>query len=157
MQGELNISSIYKFMLSVSCIEELDISSLCETVCRGSLTSPLMHCILYFTWVRVFSSLPHVMHVCRLPFHKCISHIYLYCWFIFHHFVDDWQKGGEWFWVYIYIFTIWVYVYTKRRRMIFTVYTKKREKVFGKRIFDLCMFLSPCLCIYICLVLCTSL
>ena len=31
MQGELNISSIYRFMLSVSCIEELDISSLCDT------------------------------------------------------------------------------------------------------------------------------
>jgi len=31
MQGELNISSIYRFMLSVSYIEELDISSLCDT------------------------------------------------------------------------------------------------------------------------------
>ena len=31
MQGELNISSTYRFMLSVSCIEELDISSLCDT------------------------------------------------------------------------------------------------------------------------------
>ena len=31
MQGELNISSIYRFMLCVSCIEELDISSLCDT------------------------------------------------------------------------------------------------------------------------------
>ena len=31
MQGELNISSIYRFMLNVSCIEELDISSLCDT------------------------------------------------------------------------------------------------------------------------------
>ena len=34
---------------------------------------------------------------------------------------------------------------------------KKGEKAFGRRIFDLCMFLSPCLCIYIYLVLCTSL
>ena len=34
---------------------------------------------------------------------------------------------------------------------------KKGEKVFGKRIFNLCMFLSPSLCIYICLLLCTSL
>ena len=31
MQGELNISSTYRFMLSVSCIEELDVSSLCDT------------------------------------------------------------------------------------------------------------------------------
>ena len=34
-------------------------------VCRGSLTSPLMHCILWFMWVRILSSLLHVMHVCR--------------------------------------------------------------------------------------------
>ena len=31
MQGELNISSTYRFMLSVSYIEELDNSSLCDT------------------------------------------------------------------------------------------------------------------------------
>ena len=31
MQGELNISSTYRFMMSVSCIEELDNSSLCDT------------------------------------------------------------------------------------------------------------------------------
>ena len=31
MQGELNISSTYKFMLSVLYIEELDNSSLCGT------------------------------------------------------------------------------------------------------------------------------
>ena len=31
MQGELNISSTYRFMMSVSCIEELNISSLCGT------------------------------------------------------------------------------------------------------------------------------
>ena len=31
MQGELNISSTYRFMLSVSYIEELDNSSLCGT------------------------------------------------------------------------------------------------------------------------------
>ena len=31
-------------------------------------------------------------------------YIYPYCWFIFHPFVDDWQKGGERFWVYICIF-----------------------------------------------------
>ena len=31
MQGELNISSTYRFMLSVSSIEELDISSLWDT------------------------------------------------------------------------------------------------------------------------------
>ena len=31
MQGELNISSTYRFMLSVSYIEELNISSLCGT------------------------------------------------------------------------------------------------------------------------------
>ena len=65
MQGELNISSIYRFILSVSCIKELDIFSLCDTLCKGSLTSPLMHCILCFMWVRVLSSLLHVMHVCR--------------------------------------------------------------------------------------------
>ena len=31
MQGELNIFSTYRFMLSVSYIEELDNSSLCDT------------------------------------------------------------------------------------------------------------------------------
>ena len=31
MQGKLNISFIYRFMLSVSYIEEVDISSLCDT------------------------------------------------------------------------------------------------------------------------------
>ena len=31
MRGELNISSTYRFMLSVSYIEELNISSLCDT------------------------------------------------------------------------------------------------------------------------------
>ena len=31
MQRELNISSIYRFILSVSYIEEVDISSLCDT------------------------------------------------------------------------------------------------------------------------------
>ena len=37
MQGELNIVSIYRFMLSVSHFEELDISSLCDTCVQGSL------------------------------------------------------------------------------------------------------------------------
>jgi len=31
MQGELNISSTYRFMMSVSSIDELDNSSLCDT------------------------------------------------------------------------------------------------------------------------------
>ena len=65
MQGEPNISPIYRFMLSVSYIEELDISSLVIHVYRGSFTSPLMHCILYFMWVRALSSLLHVMYLCR--------------------------------------------------------------------------------------------
>ena len=46
----------------------------------------------------------------HLPLHECISHIYPYSWFVlFYPFVDDWQKGGEWFWVYICIFRNWVY------------------------------------------------
>ena len=34
-------------------------------VYKGRLTSPLIHCILYFMWVRVLSSLLHIMNVCR--------------------------------------------------------------------------------------------
>ena len=46
------------------------------------------------------------------------------------------QKGGEGFWKFI---------------------QKKERRFSGRRILDFRMFLSPCLCIYICLVLCTSL
>jgi len=96
-------------------------------VCKGSFTSPLMHCILYFMWVRALSSLLHVIQICRgvnftsLSSWMYIAYIFLLlvlssplCWFLFvtkrgrtlfcvyfNPFVDDWQKGGEVFW-YIY-------------------------------------------------------
>jgi len=106
----------------------------------------------------------------RLSLHECISHTYLYCLIYFRPFVDDltkkersifefiyashfpvlykkgrrfWyfiQKGGESFWVYMHI----CFVYAKW------------GKEFLKNFWSLCM-LSPCLCIYVCLVLCTSL
>ena len=44
MQWELNISSTYRFMLSVSYIKELDNSSLCDT----RLASHLLLCIAYY-------------------------------------------------------------------------------------------------------------
>ena len=92
-------------------------------VCRGSFTSPLMHCIICIMWVRAchpfcLSSLLHVMHVCR-EVNLASSSSWMYiayiliidnpfidslfrtkrgrriCLFYFNPFVDDWQKGGE--------------------------------------------------------------
>ena len=54
MQGELNISSIYRFMLSVFYTLRSSTSLLYVIhVRRKSLTSPLIHCILCFIWVKV--------------------------------------------------------------------------------------------------------
>ena len=122
-------------------------------VCKGSLTSSLIHCILCFMWVRILSSLLHVMHVCRganlasFPSWMYIAYISLLL-ICFSPFFDDWQKGREWFWVYMHILSLCLY---KMGRRILKVYSKR-----GRR-FLICMFLSPCFCIYICLVLCTSL
>ena len=100
-----------------------------------------------------------------------ITYIYPYCWFVFHPFVDDWQKGGERFWVYICIFEFlhilkfrkcilcWVYAscVLQNRENVLECLNKKGEKVFREKNFWFMYFLSPCLCIYICLVLYTSL
>ena len=71
------------------------------------------------------------------------------------------NKGEKDFeFIYAYEFCIyWVYAsyVLQNGKMFFEGLNKKGEKVFGKRILDLCMFLSPYLCIYICLVSCTSL
>ena len=79
-------------------------------VCRGSFTSPLMHYILCFMWVRVLSSLLHVRHVYRganftlsssQMYIACISLLLMYfsplCWFF-----CFWQKGGE----HCFVFTL---------------------------------------------------
>ena len=52
MQGELNIFSMYRFMLSVSHIEELDPLLYVLYVCRESFTSPFIHYILCFMRLR---------------------------------------------------------------------------------------------------------
>ena len=50
------------------------------------------------------------MHVCKganlasSSSWMCIAYISLSWFALFYPFVDDWQKGGEWFWVYICIF-----------------------------------------------------
>ena len=113
-------------------------------VCRGSLTSPLMHCILFFMWVKVLSSLLHVMHVYR---------IYIFIgWFVFTHLLMIWQKGGEVFWsLYMQVYFISLF-YTKRGRRIliyaymFCLYKK------GRNIWWVDACLSPYLCIHFCLV-----
>ena len=51
MQGKLNIFSIYRFMLSVSHIEDLTALLYVLHVCRGSFTSPFIYCILCFMWL----------------------------------------------------------------------------------------------------------
>ena len=65
MQGELTsllyIDSYWVYLILRSLTSLLYVVN----VCRGSLTSPLMHCILCFMWIRILSSLLHVMHVCR--------------------------------------------------------------------------------------------
>ena len=86
----------------------------------------------------------------RLPLHECISHIYPCCWFVFHPFVDDWQKRGEWFWVYIcayleiefmHILSLCILcLYKKKGRRILKVYTKRGRRFLEKRLFGLCMF-----------------
>ena len=134
-----------------------------------------MHCILCFMWVRVLSSLLHVIHICRganLPSSSSWMYIAYISLLLFYFSPICWwlTKRGEWFWVYICIFRNWVFAYNKFMHVLYFMcihkgkggegfwkLNKKGEKVFGRRMFGLCMFLSPCLCIYICLVLCTSL
>ena len=59
-------------------------------------------------------------------------------------------------WVFAYI-EFMHFMFSQNGKNDFESLYKKGEKIFRKRIFDLCMFLSPFLCIHICLVLCTSL
>ena len=72
-------------------------------------------------------------------------------------------KGGEWFWVYICIFeffhilSLCILCFIKWGECFWKFKQKGEEGFWEKNFFDVCMFLSPCLCIYICLVLCTSL
>ena len=112
-------------MLSASYIKELDISFYVIHVCRGSLTFPLIHCILYFMWVRVLSSLLYVMHVCKgANFTSLSSWIYiaytLYCFDLWQEkyvlcvctpLLMNWQKGGEKFGVFICMFVLFVTFY----------------------------------------------
>ena len=69
------------------------------------------------------------------------------------------EKDFEFIYAYLSICIYWVYTscVLQNGENNFESLNKKGEKVFGKRIFDLCMFLSPCWCIYICFVSCTSL
>ena len=97
--------------MSVSCIEELDISSLYDTRVYGELNISIyaLYIMLYVS--SGLSSLLHIMHVCReanlasSSSWMCISctSLLLIC-FILPLCCSDWQKGGERFWVYICIF-----------------------------------------------------
>ena len=51
MQGELNIFSIYRFMLSVCQLRSLTALLYVLHVCRRSFTSPFIHFILCFMWL----------------------------------------------------------------------------------------------------------
>ena len=93
-------------------------------VCKESLTSLLMHCILYFMWVRVLSPLLHVMQYAReltsrLSLHECISHIYLYCLLCFRPFFDELTKRGRrilrvYICMFIFLFMHICFVYAKK-------------------------------------------
>ena len=89
----------------------------------------------------------------RLPLHECISHIYLYCWFVFTPLLMIDKKGENdfefiyayLFWVYICIFKNWVYAYIlslcmsyilclyKKGEKDFEGLYKKGKKVFGEK------------------------
>ena len=62
MQGELNISSTYRFILSVSYIEELDNSSLCDTRVGGA--SHLLLCIAYYALCELRLVIPSSCNAC---------------------------------------------------------------------------------------------
>ena len=109
-------------------------------VCRGSLTSPLMHCISWVMWVRAYYPFLHIMYVCReVNFASSSSWMYIayiliidlfdvtplliLCFeqkgeeefidlFLLWPLVDDWQKGGEVFVIYACFYKrIYVYAY----------------------------------------------
>ena len=70
-------------------------------------------------------------------------------------FID--KKGGEIFDdLYMHVYFIFLF-YNKKGEKDFLCYTKKRRRFLGRRIFNLCMFISLFMHIYICLVLCTLL
>ena len=77
----------------------------------------------------------------RLSLHECISHIYLYWLIYFHPFVDNLKKRGR---------SILEFIYASLFHSL--ILYKKGEKNFG-----VYACLSPCLCIDVCFVLCTSL
>ena len=94
----------------------------------------------------------------RLPLHECISHIYLYCRFLFTPLLMIERKGENDFeFIHAYLeiefmhilslCMYWVhacsifYVYTKKRRRILKVYTKRWRKILQVW-WVLCMFIS---------------
>ena len=69
------------------------------------------------------------------------------------------EKDFEFIYAYLCFCIYWVYAsyVLQNGENVFESLNKKGEKVFGKRTFDLFMFLSPYWCIYVCLVLCALL
>ena len=99
----------------------------------------------------------------RLSLHECISHIYILILDLFYFtsllMIDKkGEKDFEFIYAYLSFCIYWVYAshVLQNGRMFLKVLNKKGEKVFEKRTFDLCMFLSPYWCIYL-FSLCTSL
>ena len=142
-------------MLSVSQIEELDISSLCGTRVYGGLISPLIHYILCFMWLgysHLFSCNACMQGELTLRLSSSwmfIAYIYLYCLICFRPFVDKLTKRGRSIWrVYICMF---IFLFTH----ICFVYAKRGEE-FGE-FMHICFYLVYALYwISLCLLLCMS-
>ena len=111
-------------------------------VCRGSLTSPLIHYILCFMWVRALSFLLYVMHVCsEANLASSSSWMYIANKYL----IDDLfftlllmiDKKGENNFEFIYEFYMYTYNLSlclyKRRRRILEVHTKRGRRFLGKR------------------------
>ena len=100
------------------------------------------------------------------------THTYPYCLIYFLPFVDDLAKKGKgiWFiyaclltkrgrniWWFIYACLLHVYFILKKGEKDFLYFIQKGGEGFWREGFLIYACLSPSLCIYICLVLCTSL
>ena len=150
IQGELNIFSIYRFMLSVSHIEEFDLSSLYDTRVQGGFTSSLIHYILYFMWLgssHLFSykcMYAGGANFTSLLFMNVISHICLYFLFFLRPIVDELTKGGEVFGEFIYAYLLFISFpcLSKKGKRIWWVYACLFSYLCIYVLFDLCILLN---------------
>ena len=156
-------------MLSVSHIEELDISSLCDTRVQGELNISTYALYIMFYVSQSFvipSSCNECMQGSQLNVFLFMNvyrtYIFIVDLFFTRLLMIDKKGENDFEFIYTYLEIEFIhilslcmfYVYKKKGRRILKVYTKRGRKVFEEKTFFL--FLSPCLCIYICLVLCTS-